>query len=322
MEFSSLGDSLPRAAFRHSARLRARAFTLPLVLIATACSSTTPRLVVTAPNEIAEISPGVWFRHGELEHSGHCNNGIILFADWVLVVDANFPSGAEDCIADVQKITKHPVKIVFDTHHHGDHAYGNPVWAAHGALPLAHAKVLEEIARYEPKRWLDEKRDDVKALGRDAPMPPTLTYVEKMVADDGTRRVEFLHFGTAHTHGDGFAYLPKEKILFTGDAVVNGPYNYMGDGDTRSWLDVLDALAKLDVDVVAPGHGPLSDGSLIELQRQYIAHLRDAVAAGIAAGKSPEDIAASFEAPEEIRRFVGPFLPDQVKKIHGEMTAN
>ena len=53
-----------------------------------------------------------------------------------------------------------------------------------------------------------------------------------MIFDDGTHRVELRYFGVGHTHGDGFAWLPKEKILFTGDAAVNGPFNYMGDGDS------------------------------------------------------------------------------------------
>jgi glyoxylase-like metal-dependent hydrolase (beta-lactamase superfamily II) len=62
--------------------------------------------------------------------------------------------------------------------------------------------------------------------------PPPLLYNKDPIFDDGKHRVELLHFGVAHTHGDGFAWLPKEKILFTGDACVNGPYNYMADGNS------------------------------------------------------------------------------------------
>ena len=61
--------------------------------------------------------------------------------------------------------------------------------------------------------------------------PPTLLFPDTLIFDDGTHRVELHHFGTAHTKGDGVAWLPKETIVFTGDAVVNGPYNFVGDGD-------------------------------------------------------------------------------------------
>lgn len=278
-----------------------------------------------SPDQVAEshrltrIAPGIWFREGDLEGHGHCNNGFVIFDDFVLVIDANFPDGAEECLADIRKTTDVPVRFVFDTHHHGDHAYGNPVWAREGAVPVAHAKVAEEMERYEPGRWQETDRPDVKALEREGPMPPTLRFLDRLVADDGSRRVEFLHFGTAHTRGDGFAWLPKEKVLFTGDAVVNGPYNYMGDGDTGSWLDVLDALDALHPETVAPGHGPIADGKLIERQRAYIAFLRDAVAKGIRDGKTLDEIRSSVEVPEDLRLYVGPMLPDQIAKIHSEL---
>ncbi|MCH2376358.1 MAG: MBL fold metallo-hydrolase, partial [Planctomycetes bacterium] len=276
----------------------------------------------TAPDEFVTLADGVYFRHGNLDEHSHCNNGVVVFRDFVVVVDANFPSGAARCLEDIEKITEKPVRFVFDTHHHGDHAYGNPFWVSKGAVPVAHENVVGEFERYEPKRWRESEaeREDVKALGLKTAMPPVLTFPDHMVLDDGERRAELLHFGTAHTRGDGFLYLPAEKILFTGDAVVNGPYNYMGDGNTESWLQVLDALTELDIEVVAPGHGACSDASLIARQRAYIQTLRDQVAAGIAAGQSLEAIQAAVKVPQNLKQYVGEFFFDQIEKIHSEMT--
>ena len=215
-------------------------------------------LISSESGSLEELAPGVYFREGELEHQGHCNNGIVVFDEFVVVIDANFPSGAEACLADIRKVTDKPVRLVFDTHHHGDHAYGNPVWVANGALTVAHENVVQEMDRYEPLRWREKaaERKDVDGLGLRSAQPPIVTYPDRLVIDDGTQRLELLHFGTAHTRGDGFAYLPRHRIVFTGDAVVNGPYNYMGDGDTHSWIGVIEALEKLRVETVAPGHGP------------------------------------------------------------------
>ena len=275
----------------------------------------------TKPNEVVPLADGVYFRHGDLEHNGHCNNGIILFDEFVLVVDGNFPSGAEACLADVRKITDKPVRFVFNTHHHGDHAYGNPVWVKNGVVPVAHEGVASEMARVEPGRWKEAMttREDVKATGRDVPTPPVLTFPDRMVLDDGKMRVELLYFGTAHTRGDGFAYLPRQKILFTGDAVVNGPYNFMGDGNTESWLQVVSALKELDVEVVAPGHGPVGEKSVLDDQQSYIASLREQVAQGLKEGKSLTELTSSVKAPAKVERYVGSMFAQQVAKVRSEM---
>src|SRR5258705_8851633 len=107
------------------------------------------------PNSVKEIVPGVWFREGDLMKEGHCNNAIIEMKDYLIIVDANFPSGARLALADAQKVSKKPVKYVFDTHHHGDHAYGNAVWTQMGAITIAYAGVADEMKRYEPTRWRD-----------------------------------------------------------------------------------------------------------------------------------------------------------------------
>src|ERR1035441_10592713 len=105
------------------------------------------------PETAEKIAPGVWFREGDIKNLGHCNNVIIEMKDYLIVVDANFPSGARAAMADAKRVSSKPVKYVFDTHHHGDHAYGNAVWTKMGAVTIAYQGVADEMKRYEPKRW-------------------------------------------------------------------------------------------------------------------------------------------------------------------------
>src|SRR6266542_5897091 len=105
------------------------------------------------PETVEQIVPGVWFREGDLKNLGHCNNIIIEMKEYLIVVDANFPSGARLALEAAKKVSSKPVKYVFDTHHHGDHAYGNTVWTQNGATTLAYKGVVEEMKRYEPARW-------------------------------------------------------------------------------------------------------------------------------------------------------------------------
>src|ERR1700676_5118375 len=126
------------------------------------------------PGTMKQVVPGVWFREGELEEHGHCNNIVIEMKDYLIVVDANFPSGARATMADVKKISSKPVKYVFDTHHHGDHAYGNAVWTDAGVTTLAYKGVAEEMKRYEPGRWqaAAKQRKDVADMRRSTAEPP------------------------------------------------------------------------------------------------------------------------------------------------------
>ena len=282
-------------------------------------------LVVTngdaQPDSFKEISKGVWFRQGDVEKKGHCNNTVIDMKDGLLVVDANFPSGAEALINDIKKVSSKPVKWVFDTHHHGDHAYGNAVWTALGAKTLAHENVLRELEKYEPKRWLATDRKDVKDLHRQTAEPPQVTFNKNpYVIEDGERRVEFYHFGWAHTRGDGFVYLPKEKILCTGDAVTNGPFNYTADANIGNWPNVIASAQKLDVVHVMPGHGPAGGKEVLEGQKQFFMQMHNTVSTAVQGGKKIDEV-AKMKLPESVKNWQGGGLAGQMRDAYNEISA-
>jgi glyoxylase-like metal-dependent hydrolase (beta-lactamase superfamily II) len=294
---------------------------------------TARRVVHATPGNVTLVAPGVWFREGDLKSLGHCNNVWIEMNDYVIVVDANFPSGAEACLADVKRTTRKPVKYVFDTHHHGDHAYGNPIWTRLGAITLAHVGVAEEMKRYEPMRWQEaaRARKDVAALELPTAEPPQQTFKEDtFILQDATRRVEFRFLGWAHTRGDGFVYLPKEKVLCTGDAVANGPYNYMGDGNSANWPLVIEKARQLDVTTVLPGHGPPGGKEVLNGQAQFFVELRKSVADAIRSGKKLPDliikqgqktVGTSITLPASVQNWVDKEgLPGDVEVVYKEMT--
>ena len=277
------------------------------------------------PDTLKQIVPGVWFRQGDIDHKGHCNNVIIEMADHLIVVDANFPSGARLVLEDAKRVSSKPVKFVFDTHHHGDHLYGNPVWTSMGAVTVAYAGVAEEIKRYEPKRWKQAagEREDVRELKRDAPEAPMKTFTQSpYVMEDSTRRVELHFFGWAHTRGDGFAWLPNEKVLATGDAVTNGAYNYTADANVGNWPRVLAQAAKLQPRYVLPGHGAAGGKELIEGQSRFFVELRKAVEQAARSGKKPDEIAASIRLSDAVKNWVGSGLKAQVADAYREVTLN
>lgn len=273
------------------------------------------------PETIGQIAPGVWFREGDLNHLGHCNNIVIEMKDYLIVVDANFPSGARATMADIKRISAKPVKYVFDTHHHGDHSYGNALWTGAGATTLAYRGVADEMRRYEPGRWqqTEKERPDVAAMHQPSVEPPKQTFDQNLfVLDDGTRKVEFHFFGWAHTRGDGFVFLPKEKILCTGDAVVNGPYNFTGDGNIGNWPNVVHAAQKLDAKTILPGHGVPGGPEVLAGQAAFMVELHKAAQSAVDRGAKAEDL-KQVRLPESVKNWVGDSFGDQVKDAYEEI---
>jgi cyclase len=280
-------------------------------------------------NEVKEIAPGVFFRYSAISPTddkifGGSNNVWVVFEDYVVVIDANFPKEAGDVIAAVKKTTEKPIRYVFDTHHHGDHAYGNAVFAKEGASIIAQAncaRLMRETGAEEFKK-AGEGPTGRKDVREGAFKVPNVVFDERLVLDDGKQRVEFLFLGHGHTPGDGVAYLPKHKVLCTGDACVNGAYNYTGHSDTASWIRLLERAKELDVDVICPGHGALVGKDLLDRQKRYFVELRQQVQKGVNAGKSLEEITASIDMPwyKEWTGVEAKSRKENVEHVYGEMT--
>jgi cyclase len=256
-------------------------------------------------NEVRQIAKGVYFRYSDIRvpfdeaSFGGSNNIWIVFEDYVLVYDANFPKEAGDVIAAVRKTTDKPIRYVLDSHHHGDHAYGNAVFAKAGATVIAQTNCSRLLRIDGPKEFADAGKGKTgrKDIADSFLKVPDLIFDDKLVFEDKEQRAELLFFGHAHTAGDAFLYLPKHKILCTGDACTNGPFNYMGHSDSASWIRVMEKAQQLDVKIVCPGHGPLGGKDVLDKQRRYFVELRQQVKKGIEANKDFEDILKNLDMP-------------------------
>ena len=307
-------------------------FCLVGLVVAWTCSTEPVETQPAETSNLELITDGVWFRLGERDQ-GHCNNVVIDLGDDLLVVDANFPSGAQALMDDLKLVSDKPVRYVFDTHHHGDHAYANAVWTRAGAKTLAYVGVAEEMKRYEPTRWQQaaQSRPDVAAVGEDTVEPPQETFSEiPYMLEGSNRQVEFYHFGWAHTRGDGLVYLPEEGILCTGDAIVNGAFNFTGDGNTGNWPNVVRQAKELNPLKILPGHGPAGGIEIIDGQLRFFEELNAAVEEAHSQGTPLEDIvgfqdeaavSTVVELSSDVMNWVGERFPEQVRVRYAELEA-
>jgi cyclase len=246
---------------------------------------------------VREVAPGVYYYFGDELQQKSANCLWIVFRDYVLVIDANYPWGAQEIIREIRKTTMKPVRFVFNTHYHHDHSFGNSVFVDSGATIVSTKETAAEMRTLGQHEW-DQNYGGRSLQGYRREFP-SLTFDQRLVFDDGEHRVELIKMGPAHTLGDGVAYLPKEKILVTGDLCVNGnPWgNNLADpnADYDKWLSVLDTLASWDIKTVVPGHGELCTTETLKQQRAYLEDMLQQVRLGIKAGKSKEQLVKEID---------------------------
>jgi cyclase len=320
-----------------------------LLLRGAAVKADNPQNVLT----IKKIVPGVWFLEGSQgvynnqvpnKADGLANSIIIEMKDYLVVVDAGYPDGARAVIREARELSSKPIKYVIDTHWHPDHAYGNHVFTEIGATTIASVGAWDQIKQWEPQSWqsVARGRQDVRDMHMSAPEPPELLYTRSpYVISDGTRRIELYHFGYGHTESDTFIYLPKEKVLCTGDAVVNGPFSDPKNAYMHDWIKEIQAAEKLDVEYVLPGHGDPAGKELIAEELDFFQSLYKAVQSAIQRGetldqlvtiKNNRPVATSlklssnlmqhfvFKPSPNLTEWARSRFPNQVKDVYLEIT--
>ncbi|MFD3720822.1 MBL fold metallo-hydrolase [Streptomyces sp. NPDC058674] len=198
-----------------------------------------------------------------------------------------------------------PPRTVVNTHHHGDHTYGNGVFAPE-ALVLGHDNARsEQLAAGHQLEAIWPATD----FGAIEITPPDLTYSDRMTLYVGEAEVQVIHPGVAHTTGDSIVWLPRQRVVFTGDLVFAEGTPFLAMGSLSGSLRALELLRSLGAETVVPGHGPLTDGSAYEATARYLRYVAGLAREGWAQGLTPLETArradlGEFAAWRESERLV------------------
>ncbi|MEW6209684.1 MAG: MBL fold metallo-hydrolase [Acidobacteriota bacterium] len=224
---------------------------------------------------LEELAPRVFAytqAYGEL---GVSNAGLLLDREGSMAVDALMvPSMTHRFLSAIKKVTTRPVTRLINTHHHIDHSGGNFLFR--DAEIVSHSRAREgiintglpvEFLQIAMPRFADE-------YAKIKPRAPQVTFEDRLVFHQSGREVELMHLGPAHTFGDAFVYLPKEKILFAGDIAFHYVTPMAFQGHVGNWIKVADRILKMDADVIVPGHGPVGGKRELREMRRYLAYIR------------------------------------------------
>ncbi len=229
----------------------------------------------------------------------------------LVAVDSQFPQSATTCLNGLKEKTDHVMDYLINTHHHGDHTAGNPVFKDFTKHIVAHKNVP------------DLQLKSAEARGQeaiDAQVYADLTYSDKWTENVGDETVHMMHFGPAHTGGDSVVYFEKANVAHMGDLMFNRAYPFIdtnGGANIKNWVQVLrKTVDELENDTIyIYGHGNSEYGITgnkddLILKSNFLEALLDFTQKGIQAGKSKEEIAKTEVIPGfEVFKAPGWSLP-------------
>ncbi|MEO3975077.1 MBL fold metallo-hydrolase [Streptomyces sp. CAU 1734] len=237
-----------------------------------------------APAHLTEIADGV---HAYIQpDGGWClnNAGLVTTGGRPALIDTAATETRTRALADaIARVTPHPPRYVVNTHPHGDHTFGNRLFAD-DAVIIAHEATRAEMdlaGLHLTGLWPQVHWGDVGVE------LPSLTFRDPITLHLGDTPAHLMHLGTAHTTNDTVVWLPRQRVLFTGDVVMSGTTPFCLTGSVTGSLAVIDRLRALDPAVVVSGHGPVGGPELLDTTADYLHHIRRLAADGIAAGLTP-----------------------------------
>jgi len=275
--------------------------------------------------EIVKLEEGIYTAiHKEGGHA-ICNAGIIDLGTETLIFDTFItPQAADELLKAIADLDLPQIRFVVNSHHHNDHVRGNQVFDE-SVFILSSEKTRELMEMLEPEQIKEEKvfaperyeglrleKEKIKDPEAEKEIQMWLGYYEGMIASHpilvttlpvvtftgefsirgSSKKIELMEFTGGHTASDVVMYLPEEKILFTGDLLFVDTHPYLGDGILDSWIENLEKIKEMDVEIFIPGHGPPGKASDLDELIAYIQQMKELVQKSKEEGKTIEEVLA------------------------------
>jgi cyclase len=248
-----------------------------------------PQLIEVADRVFGYIQPdGTWYIN---------NTGFIVGDRSVISIDACSTERRTRAYLDrIASVTPAPVTTLVNTHHHGDHTYGNCVFGDITIIGQERCRaeiiatgLLGNTGIWEPVDW-----------GELTLAPPTVTFTDRLRLWSGDLPVDLRYVGQpAHTSNDTLVWLPEQQVLFCGDLLFNGGTPFLLMGSVTGAIEVLTTVvAPIPAAAIVSGHGAVCGPDLIGTVVGYLRFVLEIARRGLAAGVPPLDAARDTELGE------------------------
>ena len=262
-----------------------------------------------SPSAYAYVQPnGSW---------GWSNAGLVVDGPATMLVDTLFDLRLTQEMLDTMRRAvpaAASIDTLVNTHGDPDHTFGNQL--VDDAVIIASSSAVEDMLDGETPEQLRDLVAHAPGLGVAGEfilrafsefdfsnitlVTPSRTFDGEMRLSVGDVPVSLIEVGPAHTRGDTLVHLPRERIVFTGDIVFSGGHPVMWSGSVDGWISACDRILALDVEVVVPGHGPVTDKAGVRGLRDYLEYIAaeatDSFHAGVPAAQAARMIDLSAYA--------------------------
>jgi cyclase len=245
-----------------------------------------PKLVEVSDGVYAYVQPdGSWWIN---------NTGFVASSKGVISVDACSTARRTTAyLRAIASVTDAPVRTLVNTHHHGDHTFGNYLFRS--AAIIGHERCREEVlAAGQP---FDEPIFERVDWGPVELAPPFVTFRDELTlwADDLEIQVRYVG-QPAHTTNDSIVWIPARSLLFTGDLLFNGGTPFLLMGSIPGAIQVLEEVVKpLPAQTIIPGHGEVCGKELIDEVLGYLRFVLEVAEAGRRRGLTPLEAARNAD---------------------------
>ncbi|UCE30449.1 MAG: MBL fold metallo-hydrolase [Burkholderiales bacterium] len=234
---------------------------------------------------------------------GDPNSGVIIGDDACMVIDTTAtPAMAQDLIRRIREVTDKPIKYVVLSHYHAVRVLGASAYFAEGATEIIASRGTYELIRERGEADMKSEIERFPRLFQNVESIPGLTWPTMVFEREltlylGELEVKLMHIGPGHTRGDTIAWLPSQRICFSGDLVEYNAGVYTGDAQLEEWPDTLERLRALDPEKLVPGRGPAMQtpadcNQAIDYTKKWVTDLFATARAGVAAGRDLKQIFA------------------------------
>ncbi len=251
---------------------------------------------------------------------GWSNAGLIRGEGASLLVDTLFDLPLTRTMLDgMRSVTDDaPISTLVNTHANGDHCWGNQL-VRNAEIVGSRACRDEMMSELQPDTLAALVKTEGLGAGADylrermrpfdfdgiTVTPPTRVFEGRLELDVGGRRLELIEVGPAHTSGDVLAYVPEDRIMYTGDILFIDGTPIMWRGPVSNWIAACDLMLGLELEAIVPGHGPITDRRGVEQVRSYLVYIEAEARKRYEAGMTAED------AARDMARGDFPALPDR-----------